>query len=1098
MFVNSLGLPFFAGTIFFFGLVVALAIFFIKRARKTGNHLLYNITFGLVLLLIGYGSFAVIVIRSNANPPLDENDPENLVTLHAYLKREQYGSAPVASGQFWNSKKNDGKLFKDQSPFYLRRWVVSKGNVDIKAFQKEEDARAFAKSEKFSDVTEKYFESNKGLRENTIATYAQTTLFPRMYWSDNSQGKVSQYKYWSGYDPSVDVGTELGEDGQRLPSQGENMTYFGRYQVNWMYFRYFLWNFAGRQNDIQGHGSQMSGNWLSGFSFIDNVRLGNQDVHAPYFTSENPSNNKFFFLPLILGLIGLIFHFYRAPKDAFVVTMVFLFTGLAIVIYLNQKPFEPRERDYAYAGSFYFFAMWIGIGVLALYEAFKNFGKEEYKKTGIVVGTGFVFAAALDASSVGYPNLMSWLMISLIGVGALGLMTLLKKVLQGEKQGAIVATVLALTAPLVMGVQGWDDHDRSDKTSAHNLAYNYLNSCGSNGIIFTNGDNDTFPLWYLQEVEGVRTDVRVCNLSLMQTDWYTNQMKMQAYESKPMPIEFREDQILMSAGKTDQVIFMDILDMLYRGLNKKTVLNIINMRLENNRTEALRAVQNFNGQMATMVGNFTIGTGTSQERLELLKRTLVGMPSSDLTENIYAKFTAGFQVFQGLRSGGIRVPGQAQAEQFQKLLNGLEDGWNSIDLKTAMSFVKDDNNIVPNEARSFRIFPSKGFTLPVNIDNAIKSELVSEKDRNKCRNEVKFVFTAYGLQKQEVMMLDAIANNDWARGVYFAAPGGSDVSMALYRGGALAQNGLAYELTPLVMGRQPVNFDRMYSKLMKEFHYGEMNKEGVLTDYYTRRHTKQYRQHFESLAEGYLELAEEAQSIKARGEGFIDLLRQQNRMQEANRTMEIFNNADKVIKESKERAIKLIEKSLLEMPPSLVIDCSEPGPSNDVYEVNGQQARGFTDGFLHNYVNILFRAGETKRANELGLEVAGQLESIVDYFLYSNPDVTITADNTKHLFAATDSYFKMMIDATEPGTGDANGALAKRTKENLTKWFKSDLPAVYEQLKQMAIENGESIRSSSSDARYANKLRLVKTQMDLMAAHYGLNLGQAPSSIEGL
>lgn len=267
-FVNTFGLPFFSGSIFFFILLIVVCVYFIRFARRKQNYILYNAVMGLVVLLIGYGSFAVIVIRSNANTPLDENDPENLVTLHSYLKREQYGSAPLLSGPFWNSIENEREDYKDLSPFYLRRFVVLRGDLEIKAFKKESDAQSYA-AKQGGEVVEKYFESNSSIREKSVATYSgdQSTFFPRMYWNQEQQ-RIDGYKKWSGYDESTDEGTASGKDGMRLPTMGENISYFLNYQVNWMYVRYFLWNFAGRQNDIQGHGDAMRGNWLSGFSLL--------------------------------------------------------------------------------------------------------------------------------------------------------------------------------------------------------------------------------------------------------------------------------------------------------------------------------------------------------------------------------------------------------------------------------------------------------------------------------------------------------------------------------------------------------------------------------------------------------------------------------------------------------------------------------------------------------------------------------------------------------------------------------------------------------------------------------------------------------------
>ena len=356
-FVKTLGLPFYSGTIFFFIALIVGGVLAIKYARKKGYNILYSATLGLILLLIGYGSFAVIVIRSNANTPLDENDPENLVTLQAYLKREQYGTAPITYGGYWNSKESGGEFeegrwvsnkntenWKDISPFYVRRFIVEKNGNVLKAFEDESRANTYAKNIPGSEVNEDYYESNKSTRTKSIATYSQNTIFPRMY-MNNDPRRIQGYKAWSGYDANDGTPTEKGKDGKRLPSFGENMQFFTTYQVNWMYWRYFMWNFSGRQNDIQNTtGNQMQGNWITGFSAVDNARLGDQAKSATYFTSSNPSNNKFFLLPLILGLIGLIFHFYKAPKDAFIISLLFLFTGGSNNCILKSETIRAKRK----------------------------------------------------------------------------------------------------------------------------------------------------------------------------------------------------------------------------------------------------------------------------------------------------------------------------------------------------------------------------------------------------------------------------------------------------------------------------------------------------------------------------------------------------------------------------------------------------------------------------------------------------------------------------------------------------------------------------------------------------------------------------------
>ncbi|MBU2020578.1 MAG: DUF2723 domain-containing protein [Bacteroidetes bacterium] len=1091
IFRNSIGLPFYSGTVFFFALVAGGAVYFIRRFRKSGNDLGYNITMGLIMLLIGYGSFAVIVIRSNANTPLDENDPENLVTLHAYLKREQYGSSPLLFGPYWNSKTNPRAEWKDRSAFYLRRFVVVKGDQNTKAFQDEKAANEYAAEiGGGAFVDEKYFESNENDRLMGTPTYAQTTFFPRMYYSagPGETAKIEGYKNWSGYDPTDGSGSELGSDNERLPTFGENMTYFFRYQVNWMYWRYFLWNFAGRQNDIQGHGDQMRGNWISGFSFIDDMRLGNQSKFAPYYTSENPSNNKFFLFPLILGLIGLIFHFYRAPKNAFVLTLVFLFTGLAIVLYLNQKPLEPRERDYAYAGSFYFFAMWIGLGVLALYDAFTSFGKAEWKKIGILAAIGLAFFFMIDGGAdVSKPNTITWLVVAAIGGGLIAIMQGLKKVLKSDTQGAIIAGLFGLFVPIIMGMQGWDDHDRSEKSTAHDLAYNYLNGCTPNGILYTNGDNDTFPLWYMQEVEGVRTDVRVCNLSLMQTDWYTNQMKMKAYESDPLPIKFREDQIMMYAGNTDQVYFLDLLDLYFNGATQDIKDNIITMRLKNNEVAAENAIMALRNKMNGLLSSFTAGETAQPGRLELLKNAATGGVGNSLNERINSIFTASVEMLSGIQQGAVKVSSQDQVQVLQTTLQEFETSWNYTDLNEAMEFVRNDNNMLASQGNiPLRVFPSKGFTLKVNKENAVASGVLAKKDKGLAADQIQFIFSARGLSREQVMMLDVMANNDWKRGIFYSSPGASDVAMALYRRNLLKQNGLVYELTPVQGNGSPVDTDKMYDNLLNNFKFGAMNKEGVLTDYYARRHTTQYRQAFEALADTYMRNAEEAEQIKSRGPSLIEMYRNSNQTSEAERMDKILKNADKIIAESKKKAADVIRYSVKIMPVNLVFDHGEPSMSNVKYPYNGIEVPGYSDGSLHHYVELLYRAGAKADANKLADQLSAQLESIINYYTHSNPRIALKSSNAEDLFAALDSYFTITQAAINAEFGDPKGKTAIRLKSNIDKWYNIEFPAMMAKAKQSITDSGESLRRSNSAGPFARAYFNAEDYLDAMAIYYGI------------
>jgi hypothetical protein len=1007
-FVNSLGLPFYSGTIFFFILLIAACLFFVRYARKKGKTILYNSFMGLIFLLIGYGSFAVIVIRSNANTPLDENDPENLVTLHSYLKREQYGSAPILYGNYWNSLKKGEIMteegpeltnrddWKDLSPYFLRRFVISENDEEVKAFTEEKDAAVWMKeNDGVYSMEEKYYESNSSVRKDAVATYEQGTVFPRMYSGDN-QNHVQGYQKWSGYDPSDGTDSEIGRDGKRLPSFIENLSYFFSYQVNWMYIRYFMWNFAGRQNDIQGHGDDMRGNWLSGINFLDEWRLGSQEF-APHYTIDNASHNKFFLLPLILALIGLFFHFSRAPKDAFVILLAFLFTGVAILVYLNQKPFEPRERDYAYAGSFYFFAMWIGIGVYAIYDFIQR-----------------------------------------------------KKILAQDFQRAVIAGSIGLVIPVLMAYQGWDDHDRSGKTSAHDLSHNYLESCGKNGIIFTNGDNDTFPLWYLQEVEGQRTDVRVCNLSLMGTDWYTNQMKMKAYDSDPLPINFREDQILMYAGNTDQIYFINLLELVSRNSNEDMLRKIVDLRLKNNKQNALQAIQDFNVKVAAILPNISC----KNTDFEVAKGYLTNNDISDLNGTILKKYFGAIKLFQGIQSQEVEFIGNA-GQDLQSLLQEFETPWSSVDFKDAMAFVRDDKNFLLNGGGKLSFFPSSRFTLKVNKKNALAAGTITESQVAKCDSSILFEFNTERdsyLTRDEVMMMDIVANNDWKRGIYFSSNRGSSFSIALLSAGYIKQVGVAYELSP--MGGEPMfyNLSKMYKNITQTYEYGKMNDPKVLTDYYARRHTQQYRSNFLLLAEQF------------------------------------------IAKKDFKKAIFLLDKSLELMPLENVLDFGEvnqcdPFTSLKInsshlnYSYQGEEANAKCSGSLHEYVQLYFLAGNKKKATDLGLKLMANYESIFSYFENSSASFAANPENNEDLIAALDACFKMYFVASDKKLGgDSKGKLATTIYKSINRVYKKIIPRIYADLENSSTEGN---------------MQLINLKINLggMAEHYGFSKTSAPNPV---
>ena len=490
LFVNVFGCPFNTGLAVCLVLTAALLTWAIIYTHKRADaeyesnqqsavksHLWRWLNTGVLMvtvILIGYSSYAALVIRSAADTPMDQNSPDNVFSLKYYLNREQYGDRPLIYGQTYNA------------PVELR----IEGNMCVPVEKQGHAQYAPApqvEGEKDHYVITGYKSSYKFMPQFCM-------LFPRMYSSQGSH--VQAYKEWADvkgkrvkYDYCGQQKTEY------CPTFVENMRFFFRYQVNFMYWRYFMWNFSGRQNDLQSYGDITKGNWITGIPFIDNAMLGDQSL-LPTELKENKGHNVYYMLPLILGIIGLVWQCGKRDKDGkaegwknFTLTfLLFFLTGLAIVIYLNQTPYQPRERDYAYAGSFYAFCIWIGLGVLALIDSINE--KLKMKNEKLKVGV------------------------------------------------AVAVSLVCLGVPALMAQQNWDDHDRSNRYSCRDFGANYLKSCEDQAILFSNGDNDTFPLWYNQEVEEVGTDKRVCNLSYLQTDWYISQMKRPYYESEALPISW--------------------------------------------------------------------------------------------------------------------------------------------------------------------------------------------------------------------------------------------------------------------------------------------------------------------------------------------------------------------------------------------------------------------------------------------------------------------------------------------------------------------------------------------------------------------------------
>lgn len=548
LFVNDFGLPFNSGNIIYAVIIIGLIVWGLMWTQRRGKALLNTVILGVSVILLGYSTFAMIIVRSSANPPIDENNPENVFNLLSYLNREQYGDRPLLMGQFWGSQMSNTR--GDGAPVYTATYNVMKGSRIEKVFYDGWMADHYVAQNPGTTIDNEYVISDA--RKGTEPEYdpATTMMFPRMYSSQSNH--VPAYKEWSDFEgyPVRTTDREGKPTMIQKPTQMENMRFFVNYQVNWMYWRYFLWNFAGRQNDIQGNGNITDGNWYTGIKAIDAQRLGNQDQLPPSMT-ENKGMNKLFLLPFILGLIGLVYQLTRDLRNWSVVMLLFLFTGMAIVVYLNQYPFQPRERDYAYVGSFYAFAFWIGLGVYALFDAARSIGQKELLyAVGGTLGIGVLKYLTELISGADHSISYCFFLIGIVSGVALGIMYLMRT-LRNDRASAVVATLLGLVVPVVMVRAEWDDHDRSHRYPARDLAADYLNSCAPNAILFTNGDNDTFPLWYAQEVEGIRTDVRVVNLSLLNTDWYIDQMRRKAYDSEPVP--FNIDPAKYRQGTRDVV-----------------------------------------------------------------------------------------------------------------------------------------------------------------------------------------------------------------------------------------------------------------------------------------------------------------------------------------------------------------------------------------------------------------------------------------------------------------------------------------------------------------------------------------------------------------
>lgn len=628
-FVNNIGLPFGSGIIFFSLLLIGSLLFGIIYSIRKGKVILNTALLCLTFVIIGYSSYAIIVIRSNFDPPIDENDPENIVSFVSYLKREQYGSRPLLHGQYFTADPVEQK----------------EGSIN------------YVKGKEEYEVADR--------RMEYVYDPAETTILPRIY----SRDHASSYQSWLDLQPG------------EVPNFADNLEFLFTYQLGEMYMRYFMWNFAGRESDVQHAG------WLAPWESA-------QDI--PETIANNEGRNNFLMLPLILGLIGLIFQFKRDQHGFAVVAMLFFLTGAALVLYLNSPPVEPRERDYIYVGSYYAFAIWIGFGVMAVSE-------------------------------------------------------LLGRWLKGKIAAPAVATVLCLAIPGIMAAEGWDDHDRSERYFSVDQAKNLLNSCAPNAILFTGGDNDTFPLWYAQEVEGFRTDVRVIVLTYLNTDWYIEQMTRRAYESEPLPFSLTKEDY-RQGGPNDY----------------------------------LPVIENPN------------------------------------------------------------IQGAINLEQYMKL---VRENHQAIQMPT-------------QSGGYLNSVPSKSLFLNIDTTEVIASGLIPEELEDQVTDQMVLTLKNRAIYKNDLMILDLLANNNWERPIYFNNTSLQNVNIDFQK--YVVQEGATYRVLPIENpdpNNEMVDTETMYTNVMDNFYWRELDNPDVYYSIDYRKAVVNHRAYLNSLASTLLE---EGKDEKAR------------------------------------------------------------------------------------------------------------------------------------------------------------------------------------------------------------------------------------------
>jgi len=732
-FTNDLGMPYNTGTLIYALFLIATLVFGLFITHKKAKPVLNTIILSITVIIIGYSSFALILIRSKADTPMNQNKPNNVLSLQGYLNREQYGDRPLFYGQYFNA---DVVEYKKGKPVYSQ------------------------KNDKYEII------SNK-----TKVKYdpEYSTIFPRMY-SDQPQHPEG-YQTWAKL-----------KNTSQAPSMAENLKYFFKYQVDFMYFRYFMWNFAGRQNDIQGYGDKIHGNWISGIAPLDNARL--HEKNMPKYIKENKARNTYFFFPLLLGIVGLVFMFMKnktSVQYSWAVLTFFLMTGLAIIVYLNQPPFQPRERDYAYAGSFYVFAIYIGIGVLGLFDWLKKHAKPQ------------IIAIA-------------------------------------------VSVITLLAVPTLMASQNYNDHTRANRYTAIAIAKNYLNSCDQNAIIFTNGDNDTFPLWYAQEVEGVRTDVRVVNLSYLNTDWYIEQMQKKAYTSEPLPFSLTID-------KYEE----GVRNVIY----KKSKPNLfLNEKYELNKAKYQTRYQKLFEVFFIAVENSTF---PQQQQVDFEKLTK-GYQNYNFIEfyilvNTLAdkknieKFELDKQIIDDIQVKSLKMIQEISADY--------------LDINTFFNFITNDSpqakEIFGDEKMNY--MPTTKISIPVDKAAVLKNGIVAKEDAHLILPRIEWNLNKDYIPKSEMMIIDLIAHNNWERPIYFAITVGDQYYMNLQDYFQL--DGMAYKLVPIkhqgsYLDKGRINSNILYDNIINKFEWGGIMDTEVYLDETNRRMTLNMKSNFSRLAEALI------------------------------------------------------------------------------------------------------------------------------------------------------------------------------------------------------------------------------------------------------